>query len=348
MNINSTWLTINRNCNLACKWCYAANTCSRDIMPLELCKKLIDISTDCGVTNIKLIGGEPTIYPRFFELMKYLISKNIVIIVVTNGIMLSVDNFCEQILQLNYPKIHFGISLKGSSSNDYIRDCESDSFDLVIKGINNCKQYNFDYSLSYVLSEENLPNIVKFGEEIKRYVSKSIFFTFCNDCLNFENNTSRHVPLINLDVQFSEKYDKLASILKDKFALHQFFPLCLCNKEILDKMIKKKQVMTACHALKRNGLIFDTDGSILLCNHLAGFGLGKYGIDFYDADSFSQFWDSDYAIDIHKRFTRMPSKECKNCSIKSKCGGGCCIQWFSNRFEDYKMFIEKNEGRRKT
>lgn len=67
MNIVSTWLTINRVCNLSCKWCYAQEINKNNNMDLNTAKKLIDISNEIGVRNIKLIGGEPTIYPYFLS-----------------------------------------------------------------------------------------------------------------------------------------------------------------------------------------------------------------------------------------------------------------------------------------
>ena len=82
-------------------------------------------------------------------------------------------------------------------------------------------------------------------------------------------------------------------------------------------------------------MIFDTDGSLLLCNHLARFNFGQFGKDFCDYISFKRFWDSDYAVEIHRKLTTMPSTKCKDCSIQEKCGGGCCIQWFSNTFDSF-------------
>ena len=38
MNIVSTWLTINRSCNLACKWCYAQKINKENNMELNTAK----------------------------------------------------------------------------------------------------------------------------------------------------------------------------------------------------------------------------------------------------------------------------------------------------------------------
>ena len=45
MNYRSGWLTLNRVCNLRCKWCYAQKTGFKlsDDLEIDLAYKLIDI-----------------------------------------------------------------------------------------------------------------------------------------------------------------------------------------------------------------------------------------------------------------------------------------------------------------
>ena len=47
-------------------------------MDVFVAKRLTDISVEIGVKNIKLIGGEPTIYPHFFEILEYLMSLSLI------------------------------------------------------------------------------------------------------------------------------------------------------------------------------------------------------------------------------------------------------------------------------
>lgn len=344
MNIFSTWLTVNRACNLNCKWCYAQETDKNCNMNLDTAKKLIDISIDCKVKNFKLIGGEPTIYPNFFEVVEYIIATKASITIVTNGIRLADDEFCLKMKEYNYPKLHFGISLKGATDEDYLRDCGSKGYSKVIAGMKNCDKYGLSYSLSYVLTHENIETLDIFANNIKASgIKKPIFMAYCNAVISEEENSD--VPLqLKMDYEFSKKYETVNDILDTKLRIHQTFPLCMCEESTYVKMLERGQVNTTCHVHKRNGLIFDTDGSILLCNHLAGYGIGKFGDDFHDAETFRQYWNSDYVVDLYRKFTTIPSEECQTCEMVSKCGGGCFVQWFTQHFEDYKQFKIK-EGR---
>lgn len=345
MNIFSTWLTVNRACNLSCKWCYAQETDKNSNMELEIAKKLIDISIYNGVKNFKLIGGEPTIYPFFWDVIEYIIKTKASITIVTNGIKLADDDFCNKLKDYNYSKLHLGISLKGSTDEEYLKDCGNKGYSKVLTGIKNCDKYNLSYSLSYVLTHENVETLDIFANNIKSSgITKPILMAYCNSVISEEENTETELQ-IKMDYEFSKKYEVVNNILDDKLKIHQTFPLCMCEPITYAKMLEKGQVNTTCHVHKRNGLIFDTVGSILLCNHLAGYGIGKYGVDFYDAETFKQYWNSDYVVNLYKKFTTIPSEECQKCELIAKCGGGCFVQWFTQHFEDYKKYYKsKNAG----
>lgn len=348
MDLRSAWLTIIRNCNLKCSWCYAKDVSSKinNEMKVEIAKELIDISLSVGIKDFKLIGGEPTLHTGLFEILRYLIKNNCKIVIVTNGIILKNKQFCNQINELNYDKIYFGISLKGSSDEEYLQNCGSNAFASVIKGIRNCDEMGLNYSLSYVLTVDNVKYLDIFAKRIKDCnINKPITFSFCNDAISSDDKkySCKQHPLV-IDSIFAQKYPSVNFIFNNKLFLHQSLPLCMCNQELLKKMKEKNQVATSCHVHRRSGVIFDIDGSILLCNHLAGFSIGKFKQDYWDGKSFADFWESEYMIGLYKKFTSMPSLECMECSSSTECGGGCCIQWFFHDFESYKNYKRKENG----
>lgn len=340
MSIYSTWLTINRACNLACKWCYAKEMNSKSNMDVTVAKKLIDISIGMGVKNFKLIGGEPTIYPHFFELLNYLIGLDTSIVIVTNGIKLADLEFCYALKKFNYSKMHLGISIKGTTDEEYIENCGTKGFSLLTSAIENCDKIGLSYSLSYVLTQENINAIDDFAHNVVAIgIKKPIFMAYCNEVISEKYENVKNKIQLEMDYKFSQKYDLICDILKNKLRIHQTFPLCMCEPNMLAKMLEKGQVNTTCHVHKRNGLIFDTNGSILLCNHLAGYGIGKFGIDYHDLSSFESYWNSEYVINLYKKFTTMPSEKCQDCNLVSKCGGGCFVQWFTQHFSEYENYL---------
>lgn len=335
------WLTINRACNLRCEWCYGFETSFKkeDDMSISLAQSIIDICHGIGISNFLLIGGEPTIHPSFLKIIEYLKARHCKITVVTNGIRLADDNFCKSIIPYA-ESMHLGISLKGSSDEYYKKHCGSGAFHTVRKGISNCDKYGFDYSLSYVISADNVGSICQFAMDVRNSgIDSPISFSFCNETIHndgcFEEVCSQSHPLA-VNTAFEAQYQELDRILEGKLSIHQTHPLCMCDKKVVESMLKKNQIATSCHVHNRAGVIFDTNGSILLCNHFIGYGIGEFNKDYCDSNSFLAFWNSIPVVRLHRKLTSMPSMDCKDCEKRYNCGGGCCIQWFNHTFEDYK------------
>lgn len=338
---NTCWLTVNRACNLRCEWCYGFQTDFKkeDDMPFSTASGLIDICTQIGISNFLLIGGEPTIYPFFLQLIDYLSSKRCKVTIVTNGIRLAEQSFCESILPFA-DSVHMGISLKGSTDLYYKEHCGAAIFQKVVEGINNCKKYGIDYSLSYVISADNVGSICQFAKDIRDLgISDGISFSFCNETIHADgcfDEVCKDTHPIAVNGHFSTQYNNLDKILGGRLSLHQTHPLCMCDKELVKRMHEKNQISTSCHVHNRAGVIFDTNGSILLCNHFIGYGIGEYGHDYSDATSFLNYWNSEPVLKLYKKLTTMPSLECKDCELRENCGGGCCIQWFNHTFDEYR------------
>ena len=339
------WLTINRACNLRCEWCYAQDTMfHNNEMPYDMVVSLIDICTNCGINNFLLIGGEPTIHSSFFEILKYLSDIKCKVTVVTNGILLHQTDFCNRIASFK-DNTHVSISLKGASDEYYKKHCGAKAFHKVKEAIENCRDNKIPFSLSYVISAENIDSIINFANEVRKSgINEHISFSFCNETLDSAGDmndvyTKYHPVVVNH--HFSKHYEQLNSVLHEDFSLHQTYPLCVCDNDTLSAMISRKQVSTSCHVHNRSGVIFDTDGSILLCNHFVGYGIGKYGVDYYDAQSFLNFWTCDDMVNLHKKLTSMPSEDCMTCSKKENCGGGCCIQWFAHSYNEYQSVFNE-------
>jgi hypothetical protein len=74
----------NTSCNIRCRACYA--TQSSRVKPLSLVKTEIDLA--CEKRNLEalsLLGGEPTLHPDIVEIVRYVKSKGLVCMLLTNG-----------------------------------------------------------------------------------------------------------------------------------------------------------------------------------------------------------------------------------------------------------------------
>ena len=73
-------------CNLTCSFCCFANRALKEMLTFEQMTKAIDSFVELGATGMELTGGgEPTLHPRFGDVVNYAYDNGLKIGVVTNG-----------------------------------------------------------------------------------------------------------------------------------------------------------------------------------------------------------------------------------------------------------------------
>ncbi len=334
--INMVWLTLNRNCNLRCKWCYAKGE-KFDFnlkMDFGLAQELIDFINDLGVKEVALIGGEPTCYSELKKLISYIKSKDIKVCLITNGLIFSDKSYLQELENLGVDSVNF--SMKGWSKESYIVNTGVDAFDKTLEALKNISNSNINSMVSFVISYENIDYLLKVVEITSECGIKNFYFSFENDFSVLDGEIKKYdVNEISKIVKvFSENYEELNRLTRENFTLHQSLPLCVWNKDIIEKMRNKTQIQTSCILLQRSGLVFDTNGFLIPCNSIHQVKLGKFKKDFKDKKTFYSFWNSNQMNKIYNKFCSLPSKTCNKCKDESVCGGGCLSNWYNYEFND--------------
>lgn len=128
-------------CNLECICCPVPQMSrKRGYMGFDLFKKIIDEAAQIGVKQVDFfLHGEPLLHPRFIEMVSYIKTKNLRIIITTNGTLFEKEK-TDQLL-------HSGIN-----SNDMvlfsILGYSKEVHEMVQKGVNHEKVVN---NLRYML-----------------------------------------------------------------------------------------------------------------------------------------------------------------------------------------------------
>jgi len=88
-------------CNLACRVCYADSKGDR-ILSVEAFRQHLDelLTLKGSLDSVQLIGGEPTIHPQFWEMLKHLHAEPRVakVYIATNGIELAKPGIAERLV----------------------------------------------------------------------------------------------------------------------------------------------------------------------------------------------------------------------------------------------------------
>lgn len=140
-----TQLVIIRKCNLSCTYCNEFDKTSEPV-PLEVLKARAKKLKDLGAFSICLTGGEPTMHPDLFELIRYcrFDLKFLKTVMITNGYYLKPE-FIEKLNEAGLQGLQ--ISIDGVKPNDvtvkvldvlrkrlgYLRDHAQ--FKVVVSGV---------------------------------------------------------------------------------------------------------------------------------------------------------------------------------------------------------------------
>jgi len=110
---------VTSRCNEKCVHCYQAPETRRD-MDMALALSLMDQLAEAGTLSITFSGGEPTVHPKFAEILRMARSRDMIISVLSNGLNFSDEllsaflevnlNMCQISLYSMVPSIHDAIT----------------------------------------------------------------------------------------------------------------------------------------------------------------------------------------------------------------------------------------------
>ncbi|PIR93925.1 hypothetical protein COT97_04010 [Candidatus Falkowbacteria bacterium CG10_big_fil_rev_8_21_14_0_10_39_11] len=322
------WLTVNRKCNFRCGWCYARDTkFSTDDMSLDLARKLVVFLMELGVRETVLIGGEPTIYPHLVEVIKLLQDCKITPFLVTNGKRFVDYDYAEQIVSSGIK--HIAISLKGADADQYKELTKVDCYDDVIAGYDNLQKLGIEPTISITIVSDLIPRIEELLVNLDNAGISAITFDMGTPVIVGDSISAEGIQDPR---QLAQSCSEIYSFMKrrnSRFNMRISVPLCLFPEDLRNEMITSNAIMTCCHIQSGSGVIFDQGGNLLPCNHFPSHPLGKFGVDFSDAESFRRFWSGDDLEAFRNVTRRYPSEKCESCSDWDKCGGGCFLEWLN-------------------
>lgn len=329
MNINQAWITLNRDCNLRCNWCYARGTGFNivDRMQENTVKELIAFLSEIKVQSVYFTGGEPTCDERLEQYIFAAHNSGLFPELITNGVALHDKQFLYDLRKAGLEGIN--LSMKGWSEESYIQNTGKNVFHQVLQAIRNVAELKINHVVSFVLSSKNIDSyLVAISKAIENGATQ-IYLSFEQDFSVLDGNQEKRrvEDLVYLIRKFESSYEELCKMTGGKLILHQSLPFCVWDSNILKKLKDRKQLSSNCHLRERSGLVFDTNGSLIMCNSMFQIPIGKYGEDFFDEASFMSFWNSGKIRNAYSSLSMLPAKDCSVCIDKTLCGGGCIANW---------------------
>lgn len=253
-------ILLTQKCNYHCKYCYNDN--NNHEIDISLLKKYLGVLNDHGVLQLAVGGGEPLLYSRLIEFLKYASSYGFLINITTNGSLINKELVNEVKQYLN----SIQISLNGSTELINSKTRDKRSFKDAIKAIEILKSSNIEVGINYLLFTESLSDLSGIAKLIKNLGVKRIIIIRPKTIEEYPENYPQLVreqifkmreiyPLIEVrvDCGFSALFNNISPIELSK---HGIFG-CQAGKDFL--ILKPDGYFYPCCFLDEPGFKPDQD-----------------------------------------------------------------------------------------
>ncbi|MBR4888079.1 MAG: radical SAM protein [Clostridia bacterium] len=150
-------------CNFACRMCYVRKTPAevaaspRGLLSKEHWLQIAEEARDAGMLYLLLTGGEPLLWPGFWDLYEALVRMGILVSINTNGSLIG-DEAVARFKEL--PPRRINITLYGANDATYERLCGAKNvFSRVDEAITKLQQAGITVKLNGSLTPENVEDV---------------------------------------------------------------------------------------------------------------------------------------------------------------------------------------------
>lgn len=172
----SIFVDVTHRCNMECANCY---TPTRTIPDLDIDKFYSVLDRLPSKTEIRLIGGEPTLRTDLFDIIKNIRSRGHRPTMMTNGLILARDGYAERLIEAGMRSIY--ISMNGADNNSLYKIMDNgDWAERKVKALRNCLAKNMNVNIGAILQKNINDNVPSRLQEIVGEDSKNVIFRFRN------------------------------------------------------------------------------------------------------------------------------------------------------------------------
>lgn len=287
-------LNITKRCNLRCKHCFINNYTLR--IPKDKLYSLIDDFIEHKLGSLCITGGEPLLYDGIFEVMKYVTSNNIHLMLATNGTLID-EKIADKLKDTNVNSIQFSLDGYNSVEHDFIRG--KGTFNKTIKAIQLLLDSNIKIIIASVIHKKNYDNIQKYLELCSTIGVKNVRFE-----LYLPFSESDELTLDKLDIfRTYLNIKKMEKIYPD---ITIFYPVFdskyACGAAVFNAVINPDLTMSPCDLLSE----------VIISDKIT-----------YD-NSIKNIWNNSKVFkDWRNASINVVNNNCGSCFNKERCGYGC-------------------------
>jgi radical SAM protein with 4Fe4S-binding SPASM domain len=195
-------------CNFRCKHCYQrADRPLPSELSLEEKLNLVDQLDKTGVAAVALSGGEPTIHPDFYRIVKELASRGIHTSVATNGWTFADKEKLKKAVDLGLKYVEVSVDSAKPEKHDEFRGIPG-AWEHATKALENAVELGVSHGMATVMDKETfqeIDDILDLAENIG--VKRIIFFNLVP--------TGRAEEMIKVDLSPEERDEYMRILYRE-------------------------------------------------------------------------------------------------------------------------------------
>lgn len=298
------YILLTDKCNLKCSMCIRGRQegANLDFDTLKDSSWIEDLKQH----DVVLTGGEPTLNPRFLEIIDFFCERAKSVTVTTNGM---IDNYLDNIILKD--NLFFQISIDGDQHmHDAIRG--EGVYKCSLRTVEKLDALGSQYSIASVVNRNNREAVIRLGEKLSKL--KNIRYWRVSYEMPFGNAGAK-------DMLSTEEWNAFVDEIIDKTKLRlkikKIFPFDIYEKyrDRLDSMIVPGSGCNNCGSGKDKVYIYP-NLEVYPCTCLTDFSLGSL-----KDNTLQDILNSKMAEPfIHYE---VKNEVCKICEYLKYCNGGC-------------------------
>lgn len=335
INMGKGVLVLTYSCNLKCSFCYAGvEVFDRPrSMSIAEARRGIEFMRSIGIQTFTLLGGEPTVYGRLAEVVRYAAEQDMGAWIVTNGSRLADAGYGQELVDAG---LKGGcISIHGHSAAQHDGGTQvPGSFDSAVAAVRNAVDQDWPIYPMLTVMDSNLADVMPAIELFRGLGCKTIYINY---------GVPNIVP--DLDTGVASGPEALARLTEELFNLmpslgvrfvfnreKNKIPLCHFDHDLLAEMFASEIIGTGCEAAEGSTVVIEPGGSVLGCSHWVDHPLLSIYRDYeclelLTPDEFWAQWSTGNPAAYREDMRFFPYDACTGCGWRTSkmCFGGCKV-----------------------
>jgi len=322
--LTALYIYVSGSCNLPCRHCwitpqFSPNGLNGTFVKLEHVEKAIREAKTVGLSQVKLTGGEPTLHPRFRELVSLVAGLGVPFWMETNGTL--IDRSLAEFLRDTGKAGTISVSLDGAKAETHeaLRMVPG-SFDRAVAGIKALVDASFRPQVICSLHQGNVSEAAEVVRLAEKLGCGSVKFNIIQEMGRGERFSREEGLSVPRALEFLRHLEKDV-VPYTGISIHPDFPMAFWS---IRRLLREPNAH--CAVLHILGVL--ATGELSICG--VGSSLPELVYGHLDVDDLGEVWRSSPGLQrLRRQIPHELEGVCGECLHRDICLGSCVASNYS-------------------